>query len=214
MLPLTVGSDRPLRVLAVGAHCDDIEIGAGGTLLTLAQRSCQVQAVVLSGDEDRAAETRAALTAFCSSAEALQVQCHDIPDGRFPGHWDRVKQLLHDATADWTPDLVLCPSRTDAHQDHRLLAELIPTVLRDTLVWQYEIPKWDGDLGRPSVYVPLSEQTLQRKVDLLFEHFGSQHGRDWFDREVFGGLARLRGMECRAPYAEAFGNDKLVVALS
>jgi LmbE family N-acetylglucosaminyl deacetylase len=214
MLPLPLGirpDCGPLRVLAIGAHADDVEIGSGGTLLRLAQSGAlEARVIVMSADPERAAEARASAAAFLAGA-ASTIDVHDLPDGRFPAEWGRVKAILEASRVGWSPDVVLCPSRNDAHQDHRLLAELIPTVFRDHLVLQYEIPKWDGDLGRPSAYVPLTEDLMRRKVELLHKHFGTQRGRDWFDEEVFRGLARLRGMECRASYAEAFSCDKFLL---
>jgi LmbE family N-acetylglucosaminyl deacetylase len=212
-LPLRAGTaGAPLQLLALGAHADDIEIGAGGTLLRLAQ-SQQLEAlvIVLSADARRAAEAQASAAAFLAGC-SVTVQTHDLPDGRFPSQWNRVKEILEDCVATWTPDVVLAPSRSDAHQDHRILAGLVPTVFRNHLVLEYEIPKWDGDLSQPSAYVPLSDDVVRRKFELLWEHFASQRERDWFDAETFRGLARLRGIECRASYAEAFGCRKLVLS--
>lgn len=212
-LPVGAGGDgRPLRVLAIGAHADDIEIGAGGTLLQLAGSvPCEARLLVLSADPVRSAEARGSGAAFLAGATSARVDTHEIPDGRFPAHWDEVKDVLENARDQWSPDLILAPGTADAHQDHRLVADLVTTVYRDHLVLGYEIPKWDGDLGRPTVYVPLSAALLARKIELLQEHFVSQRGRDWFDDEVFRGLARLRGMECRSPYAEAFSCHKMAL---
>ncbi len=129
---------------------------------------------------------------------------HELPEGRLPAAWAQVKDVLEDVAQACSPDLILAPSAADAHQDHRTIAEIMPTVFRDQLYLGYEIPKWDGDFARPSTYVPMSVETARRKVELLHKCYPSQHGRDWWDDEVFLGLARLRGMECRAPYAEAF----------
>jgi LmbE family N-acetylglucosaminyl deacetylase len=202
-----------LALLAIGAHPDDIEIGAGGTLLTLAecQPGLRVRYVVLTGTEERHTEARAAAAAFLPGAD-LTVDLHDLPEGRFPALWDRVKDVLEDVARTWAPDLIIAPSCNDAHQDHRTIGEIVPTVFRDHLSLSYEIPKWDGDLGRPSVYFPLTREAAERKVELLHKCFPSQAGRDWWDDEVFLGLARLRGMESRAPYAEGFTCTKSVVA--
>ena len=212
-LALESAVGRPLRLLAVGAHPDDVEIGAGGTLLLLAGRYVGLQArvVVLTGTEERAVEAKAAATDFLPGAE-LSVAVHSLPDGMLPAHWQEAKDLLREA-ASFAPDLVLAPPLHDAHQDHRLVAELLPQVLRDALVLGYEIPKWDGDLARPSVYVPLPESVVRRKSELLHEHYRSQHGKDWFDDEVFRGVARLRGVECRSRYAEAFTCTKATLDL-
>ena len=210
-LRLDVPLESPLSLLVVGAHPDDIEIGAGGTLLGLAQSHPGLRAcyIVLTGSTTRQIEARDAASAFLPVAD-LAVRLHDLPDGRLPAVWEQVKEILEEAARTHLPDLVIAPSPGDAHQDHRTIAEIVPTVFRDQLCLAYEIPKWDGDLGRPSMYVPMSDETAQQKVELLHKCFPSQRGRDWWDDEIFLGLARLRGMECRARYAEAFGCTKSV----
>ena len=204
-LNLALPAGGPLSVLAIGAHPDDIEIGAGGTLLTLAEShpGLHVRYVVLTGTAERHAEARHAAAAFIPQAN-LEVDLHQLPEGRLPTVWGCVKDILEDVARTMLPDLILATSCHDAHQDHRTIGEVLPTVFRDQLSLSYEIPKWDGDIGRPSIYVPLSTDVALRKVELLHKCFPSQAGRDWWDDEVFLGLARLRGMECRAPYSEAF----------
>lgn len=214
MLSLRPGGLR--SVVLLGAHPDDIEIAAGGTLLTLvaANPGLRVHYVLYTGAPDRQAEARKAAEAFLAGAD-LSIALHELPDGRLPAHWNAAKEITEQAArAAPGAELVLAPSTQDAHQDHRTVAELVPTAFRDALVLQYEIPKWDGDLGRPNVYLPLPEQTARRKVDLLHASFPSQHARDWWDEEVFLGLARLRGMECRSRYAEAFACTKAVLDLT
>jgi LmbE family N-acetylglucosaminyl deacetylase len=209
-------SIRDVRsVVAIGAHPDDIEIAAGGLLLALAAATPEltVHYVLMTGTPVRQEEARAAAAAFLPGA-TISYGLYDLPDGRLPGHWSQVKQALHDEAAGRSPDLVLCPSPHDAHQDHRLLAELAPTVFRDAFLVGYEIPKWDGDFGRPNLYVPLSDEVARRKVELLDDSFPSQKYHDWWDAEVFLGLARLRGMECRSRYAEAFFCSKAILQLS
>jgi LmbE family N-acetylglucosaminyl deacetylase len=214
VLPLQLQAlpGRPLSVLAVGAHPDDIELGAGGTLLSLADCQLQARYVVLTGTPDRQLEARNAAQAFLPTAD-LTIELHDLPEGRFPAVWGQVKEVLEEVAHSLSPDLIIGPSPGDAHQDHRTIGEIVPTVFRDQLYLAYEIPKWDGDLGRPlpSAYVPLTAGTAQKKVELLHKCFPSQSSRDWWDSEVFLGLARLRGMECRARYAEAFRCDKSVI---
>jgi LmbE family N-acetylglucosaminyl deacetylase len=212
MLPLRFGlaGDRPLSVLAIGAHPDDIEIGAGGLLLALAARPLRASYLVLTGSTERHQEARAAASAFLPGAD-LTVGLHQLPEGRLPAAWAEVKELLEQAARSCSPDVILAPSGDDAHQDHRTIGEIVPSVFRDQLYLAYEIPKWDGDLSRPSVYVPLSDDTAQRKTELLHKCFPSQRGRDWWDDDVFLGLARLRGMECRARYAEAFRCTKSLI---
>lgn len=216
MLPLKLPApaDRPLTLLALGAHPDDIEIGAGGTLLELAAARPRLRAryVVLTGTADRHEEARNAVAAFLPAADRA-VSLHALPEGRLPAMWGRVKDLLEETARSFAPDLILAPSCDDAHQDHRTIAEIVPTVFRDALYLAYEIPKWDGDMARPSTYLPLPVATVRRKVELLNKCFPSQHARDWWDDEIFLGLARLRGMECRAPYAEAFSCTKAVLSL-
>jgi LmbE family N-acetylglucosaminyl deacetylase len=210
MLSLPLNGIRSL--LVVGAHPDDIEIAAGGLLLSLAAAGSgmRVHYVLCTGTEERHREARAAAAAFLPGAD-ITFALHQLPDGRLPAHWNAVKDVLHEAAGVIDPDLVVCPAPNDAHQDHRLLAEQTPTVFRDQLVLHYEIPKWDGDLARRNLYVPLPDDVARRKVELLHASFPSQKARDWWDDEVFLGLARLRGMECRSRYAEAFDCQKAVL---
>jgi LmbE family N-acetylglucosaminyl deacetylase len=212
MLPVHFGepAGRPLSVLAIAAHPDDIEIGAGGLLLGLAARPLRARYVVLTGTAERHQEARAAARAFMPGAD-LAVDLHQLPEGRLPAAWAGVKEVLEQVARSCSPDIVIAPSSDDAHQDHRTIGEIVPSVFRDQLYLAYEIPKWDGDLGRPSMYVPLSDDAAQRKVELLHKCFPSQRGRDWWDDEVFLGLARLRGMECRTRYAEAFRCTKSLI---
>ncbi|MGY1769956.1 PIG-L deacetylase family protein [Blastococcus sp. SYSU D00813] len=210
MLDLLPPAGR-LDVLCIGAHPDDIEIGCGGTLLGLARRpETTVSGLVLTGTPDRRKEAEAALPEFFPGAS---VRVLDLPDGRLPAHWDAVKDALEETAAEHRPHLVLAPRTDDAHQDHRLIGELVTTVWRDALVLHYEIPKWDGDARSPSAYVRVTEDDARRKVELLHRSFPSQLGRDWWDDETFLGLLRLRGMESRTRYAEGFVPAKLLLRL-
>ncbi len=202
----------PLSVLALSAHPDDVEIAAGGLLLDLAARrpGLRVKYVVLSGGPERQQEARAAARAFTFGAD-LQVELHDLPDGRFPTAWDQVKDILERSARSFNPDIILSPSAADAHQDHRTVGELVPTAFRDQLCLSYEIPKWDGDAPRPNVYFPMTEETAKRKAELLDKCYPSQLSRDWWGADTFLALARLRGVECRARYAEAFTCSKMVI---
>lgn len=193
-----------LRVLGVGAHPDDVEIGCGATLLALRERpGVEVRCLVLTGSPERRLEAVNAATTF--NGPETRVDFGHLPDGRLPDHWSAVKDFLEEAARHSpSPDLVLAPRPDDSHQDHRLLAELVPTVWRDSLVLHYEIPKWDGDLGRVTHYVPLGREVARLKAELLTKVYPSQVGRDWWDDETFLALMRLRGIECRAPYAEGF----------
>ena len=212
---IRLGGGRLNRIVALGAHCDDLAIGAGGTLLTLcrARPGLRVDALVLSGGgSEREQEEQAALAAFCPGAD-LRLTVLKLPDGRLPAHWSEAKAAVEDVRAETDPDLVIAPRTEDAHQDHRGLAELVTTAFRDHLVLGYEIVKWDGDLGRPVAYQPLSPEIAERKVQLLQEHYRSQQHRPWYDREAFLGLARIRGIECNERYAEAFAVTKLTLDL-
>jgi LmbE family N-acetylglucosaminyl deacetylase len=200
-----------LNILCVAAHPDDVEIGCGGTLLALGKtHALSVTTVLMTASPARALEARAAVDRFTPGATLRQL---DLPDGRLPAHWDAVKQSLEDLAGDVRPDLVFTHRVDDAHQDHRTVAGLVTTVWRDALVLRFEIPKWDGDLGRPTHYVPLSPEVARQKVDHLNGAYPSQHGRDWWDDELFLGFMRVRGMECRSPYAEAFHVEKAVLTL-
>jgi LmbE family N-acetylglucosaminyl deacetylase len=197
-----------LSILCLGAHSDDIEIGAGGTILTLIASGVKLDVhwCVLSGGGQRSAEARASAEAFLQGSNSSQVEVADFEDSYFPVHSRSIKHWLIEVRSRINPDVVLTHARFDAHQDHREVNQLTWNVFRDHLVLEYEIPKWDGDLGQPNAYVPLTAAVLERKVELLHQHFGTQRSKDWFDRDTFAGLARLRGMECRAPehFAEAF----------
>ena len=196
MLPLQLpsASARNFSVLAVGAHPDDIEIGSGGTLLSLAatQPGLQLRYVVLTGAANRQFEARNAAHAFVPGAD-LTIDMLDLPEGRLPSAWGEVKDALESVRQSCSPDLILAPSAVDAHQDHRTIGEIMPRVFRDHLCLGYEIPKWDGDVARPSVYIPMSAEVAQRKVELLHKCFPSQHGRDWWDDEVFLGSGPAAG---------------------
>ena len=197
-----------LSVLCLGAHSDDIEIGAGGTILSLIASGVELDVhwCVLSGGGERSAEARASAEAFLQGSSSSKVEIAEFEDSYFPAHSRSIKQWLIDVRSRINPDVVLTHARFDAHQDHREVNQLTWNVFRDHLVLEYEIPKWDGDFGQPNAYVPLAADILERKVELLHQHFGTQRSKDWFDRGTFVGLARLRGMECRAPehFAEAF----------
>ena len=202
---------RPLSVLCIGAHSDDIEIGAGATLLTWIASGAQMDVhwCVATGVGARAEEARASASAFVSGAAKATVEVGAFRDSYLPYEGAAVKAWVEAQKPRMKPDVVLTHQRDDAHQDHRLISELTWNAFRDSLILEYEIPKWDGDLGKPNAYLPVDEGMLARKIALLQEHFGSQRSKDWFDPETFRGLARLRGVECRARYAEAFWARKI-----
>lgn len=200
----------PLRVLFLGAHPDDVEIGCGGTLLELAVRdNTTASTVVLTATPERRREAEMAGSLFFPGGNLTVL---DLPDGRLPQHWGAVKQALEDLGQLHQPDVLFAPRIDDAHQDHRLVGRLASTVWRNALILHYEIPKWDADLVSPTHYVAVSEANARRKVELLNSSFPSQLHRDWWDDEVFLGLMRLRGIETRSRYAEGFFAAK--VALS
>ncbi|ODT98252.1 MAG: GlcNAc-PI de-N-acetylase [Pseudonocardia sp. SCN 72-86] len=213
---LSLLPERLDRMLLLGVHCNEIAIGAGGALLELcrAHPGVQVSALVLTGGGSlREEEERAALAAFCPGAK-LEVTVLDLPDGRLTTRWERAKQAVEDMGAHGDPDLLFAPSPLDTDPDLRTLADIVPTVFRDHLTFCYEIVKWENDLTVPSVYLPLAEPVLREKVAKLHEHYGSQRDRAWFDAETFGGLARIRGVQCRARYAEAFHVPRIVLAVA
>jgi LmbE family N-acetylglucosaminyl deacetylase len=197
-----------ISVLCLGAHSDDIEIGAGGTLLSWMDRGLRLDVhwCVLSAPEERAGEARSSADAFLRGAARSHVDVASFRDGFFPYQGDQIKEWFEGLKRRVTPDVIFTHRGGDAHQDHRLLQELTWNCFRDHLILEYEIPKWDGDLGHPNLYVPLTAGALESKIGLLEEHFGTQRSKDWFDADTFRGLARLRGMECRAEsrFAEAF----------
>ena len=204
-----------LTVLCVGAHCDDIEIGCGGTLLHLKTVFPRLKFhwVVLSASGPRGQEALKAAELFTDGCEK-EVVLEDYRDGFLPYSGGRVKDFFEEMKVQVNPDLVFTHWHGDAHQDHRLVSELTWNTFRDHLILEYEIPKYDGDIGRPNLFVPLEAPLYERKVDYLFEIFASQRDKRWFDRQTFLGLMRIRGMESNAPsgYAEAFHARKLVVA--
>lgn len=209
---------RPLRLLAIGCHSDDIEIGCGGAILTLlATQAVDVTWVVLGGAEPtRAEEARAAARAFLRGSKSQEIVISEFRDSFMPHDASRVKEFFETLAKEAAPDLIFTHQRADLHQDHRLAGELTWQTFRSHTILEYEIPKWDGDLGTPNVYVPLGKDVARRKLELLLEHFGSQQEKDWYGADVFMSLMRLRAMECRAPdgAAEAFYGRKLTLDLS
>ena len=202
-----------LSVLCLGAHSDDIEIGAGGTLLSWLDQGIRLDVhwCVLSGVDERGSEARASADDFLAEAAGRTIEIGTFRDGFFPEQGEQIKLWFEQLKSRINPDVILAHRGDDAHQDHRQVSRLVWNTFRDHLILEYEIPKWDGDMARPNVYMPVSASLMKRKVELLMAHFGSQRSKQWFDPETFYGLARLRGMECRASerYAEAFVARKL-----
>jgi LmbE family N-acetylglucosaminyl deacetylase len=217
MLPVRLGpeSDGPLRVLALGAHADDVEIGCGGTILRLISehRGLAVDWVVLSGDADRGTEAADSAAAFLDGAAEQRVAVERFRDGFLPYDGAAVKERFERLKSEVVPDVIFTHRLEDRHQDHRLVAELTWNTFRDHLILEYEIPKYEGDLGHPNLFVPLAAELCERKVELLRKGFPSQAGRYWFTDDTFWAQLRLRGLESRSPsrYAEAFHARKLVL---
>jgi LmbE family N-acetylglucosaminyl deacetylase len=202
-------------ILCLGAHCDDIEIGCGGTLVELRERYPQLRFiwVVFSGDPVREPETRAAARALMGANANLTVEVHRFRGSFFPHCGEAIKDAFEALRSRVEPDLLFTHYLTDRHQDHRVLSELTWNTFRSHAILEYEIPKYEGDLAHPGVYCPLSLTTVDLKVATLLECFPSQLGRQWFDAELFRGHLRLRGVECNSPtrFAEAFHARKLVL---
>src|SRR3954465_15315162 len=206
-LAFAVGSARPLRLLCLGAHSDDMEIGAGGSILELlsGRRPVDVDWVVFSGDAAREKEARRSAALFLKGARSQRVIVKQFRDGFFP-YEPAIKQVFEDLKAGPAPDVVLTHFRDDRHQDHRVLSDLAWNTFRDHLVLEYEIPKYDGDLGSPNCFVALPKDICQRKIKHICDVFQTQSNKAWLTEVTFLAMLRLRGVECAAPekYAEAF----------
>lgn len=204
-----------LSVLCLGAHSDDIEIGAGASLLHWKNSGTflDVRWCVLSAVDAREKEARASAQDFLDGVKSAHIDIQRFHDGHFPAQLPEIKAWFEALKGRCRPDVILTHKSDDAHQDHRQVNALTWNTFRDHFILEYEIPKWDGDLGRPNLYVPVSEAAMARKTSLLMRHFGTQSNKHWFDEETFRGLARLRGLECRAPerFAEAFVARKVMV---
>jgi len=217
MLPLSLGCEpaAPLKVLALGAHSDDIEIGAGATILKLIAEGAvgSICWVVLSGKERRAEEAHASAEAMLEGVEDKQLLQPGFRDGFFPYDGAQIKEFF-ESLKTFEPDLILTHQRNDLHQDHRMTCQLALNTFRNHLILEYEIPKYDGDMGAPNLFVPVQEEHKNRKVEILLTHFESQFAQRWFKDDLFSGLMRLRGMECNSPstFAEAFYSRKARLA--
>jgi LmbE family N-acetylglucosaminyl deacetylase len=192
---------RALRLLCLGAHSDDLEIGCAGTVLEWlsAYPGAEVTWAVMSANDERAAEARRSAQVLLEDAGRRTIVLHSLADGHFPAHFADAKKAFEELKRTEDPDVILTHRLEDRHQDHRLVAELTWQTWRRHLILEYEVPKYDGDLGQPNLFVPVSERVGRRKVDHLMRHFASQRSRDWFAPPTFLGLMQLRGMECRAP---------------
>jgi len=207
-------TDAALKILCLGAHSDDIEIGCGGTVLHLTRRyrRASVDWVVFSSDSDRRRqEALAGADAFLAAASTHTVAIEDFRDGFFPAAFAALKQAFETLRARVTPDVIFTHYRHDLHQDHKMISDLTWQTFRNALLLEYEIPKWDGDLGSPNCYMPLPDDLAEQKIRCLCDTFQSQSAKQWFTAETFRGLMRLRGVESQTRFAEAFYARKLTI---
>jgi LmbE family N-acetylglucosaminyl deacetylase len=213
-LQLAGPRDRPLHVLCLGAHCDDIEIGCGGTILALARAHPHlvVDWIVLSADDERAREAERSADAFLSGVATRRLAVERFRDGYLPYHAERVKDYFEQLKTRVDPDVVFTPYRDDWHQDHRTVSELTWSTFRDHVILEYETPKYDPEPdGAPNFLVPLDDELAEAKVRHLLEAYPSQASKPWFTRDVFLGVLRLRGIQARVRFAEAFHARKIVL---
>jgi LmbE family N-acetylglucosaminyl deacetylase len=215
MLKLALGSPaQPLRrILCLGAHCDDIEIGCGGTVLRLLEShdDCEVYWLVFTSTPERKREAEQAADLFLNRAKTKRVIVRDYRDGFLPYAGNAVKDEFESLKSEFAPDLILTHQRNDLHQDHRLICELTWNTFRNHLILEYEIPKYDGDFGSPNLFVELDERLVESKLDRLFRAFKSQDGKHWFTKDFFSSVMRLRGVEANSHtrFAEAFYTRKV-----
>jgi LmbE family N-acetylglucosaminyl deacetylase len=211
-----LGSVR--RILCLGAHSDDIEIGVGGTLLKLAEQRSDLEIwwIVFSAPGYRAVEAQESANDFLSGVIIREIRIGSFRESYFPSEWPAIKDWFEEIKAKFNPDIVFTHYRDDRHQDHRVLSDLAWNTFRNHLIVEYEILKYDGDLGQPNLFVPLSEQLFARKIDLLLKHFKTQSTKHWFTSDTFEALGRIRGIECASPTgrAEAFYCRKLVLEVN
>jgi LmbE family N-acetylglucosaminyl deacetylase len=216
MLTLNLDREAPCRILCLGAHCDDIEIGCGGTILRLLQQNKRISVhwLVFSSNERRAQEASASAHLFLDHATEHTIRIRNFRDGYFPFLGAEIKQYFEQLKLEFSPELIFTHFRDDRHQDHRLISELTWNTFRDHLILEYEIPKYDGDLGAPNCFVHLDEATCQRKVDYLLRSFTSQAQKHWFTEDTFLATLRIRGIESASPtkYAEGFYCRKMIVS--
>jgi LmbE family N-acetylglucosaminyl deacetylase len=205
------------RILCLGAHSDDIEIGAGGTLLQLGGRIPELEVcwVVFSAPGQRTEEANESAQDFLSGISRRQIKIGSFRESYFPSEWPSIKEWFEEIKSMFEPEVVFTHYRDDRHQDHRVLSDLAWNTFRNHMILEYEIVKYDGDLGRPNVFVPLSEQLCRRKIDFLMKHFATQYTKHWFTRDTFAAMHRVRGVECASPsgLAEAFYCRKLVLGV-
>jgi len=203
----TLSFSRLKKILCIGAHADDIEIGCGGTLLRFLSEypNLEVCWIVLSANQSRIEEARRSARAYLKDAAESQIQIKSFRDSFFPYDGSEIKDFFHSVSREFAPDLIFTHRRDDLHQDHRLVADLTWNAFRNHLIFEYEIPKYDGDLGHPNLYVTLDKSICERKIDGLLDDFVSQHDKPWFTRDTFLSLMRIRGIESNSPTGMAEG---------
>ena len=216
MLPAQLGAPGvPINLLCLGAHCDDIEVGCGGTVMRLLSEhpSSSVYWLVFASNPERAKEAKASAADFLAEAGHAEVAVKGFRDGYLPHEWASIKDAFEATKPIFRPDVILTHHRGDRHQDHNIVAELTWNTFRDHLILEYEIPKYEGDMGTPNLFIPLSDAIAARKLDLLAKHFPSQHAKSWYRASTFEAVMHLRGIECNSPagLAEAFHATKLVI---
>jgi LmbE family N-acetylglucosaminyl deacetylase len=213
MLSFKLKNKAPVNILCLGAHCDDIEIGAGGTLLKIF-RDYEIAAVnwiVFASDEIRKKEAVASAEKFLVDIPEKNIQIKSYRDGYLPYQAPEIKEYFESVKNEFSPDLIFTHYRNDRHQDHRLISDLTWNTWRNHVIFEYEIPKYDGDLGIPNFYVPLDEEHINKRNEILMETFLSQRSKHWFDKATFCALPRLRGMESATQFAEAFYTRKIIM---
>ena len=214
MLKISFGGSPTKKILCLGAHCDDIEIGCGGTIMKLARtlNDAEIRWVVFSSDDRRGEEALGSAKDFLRGVKKKKIQINRFRNSFFPYHGAEIKEYFEKLKQEFQPDIIFTHYRKDLHQDHRLISELTWNSFRDHLIFEYEIPKYDGDFGSPNFFVHLDEVICRRKIDKLLKYFQSQYDKRWFTRDTFLSILRLRGMESNAPenYAEGFYCRKII----
>ncbi len=212
-----LGKNRKLKILCLGAHPDDIEVGSGGTILRLTEEMPETEFrwVVFSGDLERSNEARRSAEAFLKDAKSKTIDVCQFRDSYFPFVGAHIKDFFEKLKTEFAPDLIFTHYRGDAHQDHRLISELTWNTFRDQLILEYEIPKYDGDLGTPNFYIHLQEPVVQKKMNYTLKIYETQKQKKWFTEETFRSVLRIRGVESNSPskYAEAFYCRKMVIMI-
>jgi LmbE family N-acetylglucosaminyl deacetylase len=218
MVSIKINKRSGIKILCLGAHCDDIEIGCGGTLMSLMKKykGTEIHWVVFSSDSERGKEARMCANKFLKNAGRKNIEIKNFQNSYFPYIGREIKNCFEELKRNYSPDIIFTHYRKDLHQDHRTISELTWNTYRDHLVLEYEIPKFDGDFGAPNFYVPLETSTCQRKINRILTSFKTQTDKHWMDEELLRSVLRIRGMECVSPtkYAEAFYCRKALLVLS